>query len=69
MAHRIVEYLGGPLDGEREAIELARDPSGDRWALCDPVTVPVGPRPDRVHVYSPSVCGTRYRYRGHAPAA
>lgn len=65
---RYVEYIGGPLDGEREAIEMARDPDGhgSRWALPERLTVPSDHRPDLVHSYRLGPCGRRYRHTGYA---
>lgn len=63
---RRVEYVGGPLDGERESLEMVRSPDGDRWALPGRLTVPVAVRPDFAHVYALGPCGRRYRYTGYS---
>lgn len=62
---REVEYQGGPLDGERESLELVRSPEGDRWALPGELATAVVGRPDWEHVYRLDPSTAIFTYMGY----
>jgi hypothetical protein len=60
---RHVTYVGGPLDGEAEWMELVASPDGWSWALPPEVSIaPFDPR--SVHLYRLEEVTAVYRYVG-----